>query len=485
MMVCFLSDISSLLNWQRVKTNKMAAFTEYVRSSLDNIKTEECMQRKIILLQTLHDRLKGNSLQEYNIFIEEKKLYYDLMIFLTDSGLVKKSFENELGRDYTETDFIGLPEIAEYSLSCIHILLPFLQYFESEYEIYKSIIKSILILCATHCDHYPWSSKICVNKTKDILSSLLNVTRFKTIELLLQGRKSSENLINSILLAIKPHLMKNNWYKNPSNRFIFKWFLLHIKYPHLSCYLTEVLPPSLIFVDDHLVENKVLGLECLYHIIENLPPSELKLNGKADVVYDALKHLLYIAELPVINILHPCLLKFLSGQERNPKNSSVDFRSTRYDEVYGQLLWNMEHEQKILFRRAYSAYIPEYINAMGIAVCYHMKQTLRTLLEYLLIYDGPEEVSRRNALLSLKVLISVAWPRIPYHWEEIMKNILICIYEVEEEDISIEGMIAIYAIFIFQIYLVHFKQLLCCSFLFCKLTAVCCRIVSSIYFLIC
>ncbi|XP_023210202.1 TELO2-interacting protein 2-like isoform X2 [Centruroides sculpturatus] len=98
----------------------------------------------------------------------------------------------------------------------------------------------------------------------------------------------------------------------------------------------------------------------------------------------------------------------------------------------------MEHEQKILFRRAYSAYIPEYINAMGIAVCYHMKQTLRTLLEYLLIYDGPEEVSRRNALLSLKVLISVAWPRIPYHWEEIMKNILICIYEVEEEDISIE-----------------------------------------------
>ncbi|XP_023237453.1 uncharacterized protein LOC111636438 [Centruroides sculpturatus] len=104
MMVCFLSDISSLLNWQRVKTNKMAAFTEYVRSSLDNIKTEECMQRKIILLQTLHDRLKGNSLQEYNIFIEEKKLYYDLMIFLTDSGLVKKSFENELGRVFRLID---------------------------------------------------------------------------------------------------------------------------------------------------------------------------------------------------------------------------------------------------------------------------------------------------------------------------------------------------------------------------------------------
>ncbi len=46
--------------------------------------------------------------------------------------------------------------------------------------------------------------------------------------------------------------------------------------PHLSDHLEVVLPPSLNFVDDHEVDNKVLSVTCLQHIISNTSSSELR-----------------------------------------------------------------------------------------------------------------------------------------------------------------------------------------------------------------
>ncbi|XP_022245160.1 TELO2-interacting protein 2-like [Limulus polyphemus] len=84
----------------------------------------------------------------------------------------------------------------------------------------------------------------------------------------------------------------------------------------------------------------------------------------------------------------------------------------------------MEHEQMLDHRKIYSRHILSYIDKLGITVIRHIKHTLQVLLEYIIIDSGPDETARKNCLSALKKLITVAWPRIDSHCEDILKTLL-------------------------------------------------------------
>ena len=53
-------------------------------------------------------------------------------------------------------------------------------------------------------------------------------------------------------------------------------FPFQMKMPNLSDHLDLILPPCLNFVDDHELTNKIVGVQCLHHILNNTSSSEIR-----------------------------------------------------------------------------------------------------------------------------------------------------------------------------------------------------------------
>ena len=79
-----------------------------------------------------------------------------------------------------------------------------------------------------------------------------------------------------------------------------------------------MLPPSLLFIDDHQMEYKVVGVQCLHHIIQQVSASELQRQGMAEVMYEALQHQLYTHEHQLLDAALPALYSSLAVVEKAP-----------------------------------------------------------------------------------------------------------------------------------------------------------------------
>lgn len=66
---------------------------------------------------------------------------------------------------------------------------------------------------------------------------------------------------------------RESWKNNPAVKHVFSWTLQQVTQPWLSQHLEKILPPSLLISDDYQTENKVLGVQCLHHIVINVVSS--------------------------------------------------------------------------------------------------------------------------------------------------------------------------------------------------------------------
>jgi hypothetical protein len=205
-----------------------------------------------------------------------------------------------------------------------------------------------------------------------------------------------------------------------------------MKFPHLSDYLEQILPPALLLVDDHELVNKLLGVRCLDHIATNTTKTELSWFGRADVIYDSLQKLTYSNEASLLDVLHPCVLKILAVTENKAKDKLPILSG--YDEMFQRLLSNMELETKLVMRRSYSKHLPLYINALGIRTVKHFNRLFCVVFSYLEVYDGPREQCRINVLKALKETILVCWPRIPGRCEAIIKSLMKLLYDTSVDN---------------------------------------------------
>ncbi|KAG8441088.1 hypothetical protein GDO86_006727 [Hymenochirus boettgeri] len=239
------------------------------------------------------------------------------------------------------------------------------------------------------------------------------------------GQGAEYGTFGKALEMLRPRLCKDTWESNPEAKFVFSWILYQVTRPGLSEFLSLVLPPSLLLSDDYRIENKVLGVSCLHHIIKNVPAADLRQYNQSQVVYHALKDHLYTNDADVIKVVLPCLLDLFPVLQK-PRPAIGDYRKDKEDpsdEIMQLILIHMEMEHKIELRRLYAR----------MRIVRHMKRLLRVIVGYLEVYDGPEETARLCILETLQGTIKYAWPRMQCKLPLLLQTLLKFIYDVSSD----------------------------------------------------
>ncbi|XP_072022926.1 TELO2-interacting protein 2-like [Amphiura filiformis] len=445
MIVKFLETLQSTVLLDKNRTQFHKDSLQKIQETLNHV---ECRQRIMSSLDEHSDTIASAYIRTVTSLIQ-----HDMLPSIPSSD----------DQEYPEKHFETTRKICYISACVINVLLTHIwdcireRYSNEELianrierKILKGCIPSCVVLWASHQDDHPWTDTLCRQATQDLIKSLCNITSANDVPEILcrsvysSGCKSEDRLIGSgcfvdVLNLLRPSLTRETWKQEPCSRHAFYCCLVQVKHPHLGDHLELVLPPALLFVDDYKVENKILGMRCLHHIINNVDPTELSWYSRSLVIYEALQRHIYNQDPSVLEALYPCLVAILGVVERCPQKANEFRKPTRYDTAFQTILSNMEHEQKLVLRRVHAKCLAEFIDKMGITVLRHMKRLLRVLVNYLEVYDGAEQTARLDVICAMKALITQAWPRIPHYYDVIFKSLLKLLYDVttcDAQDIS-------------------------------------------------
>lgn len=246
---------------------------------------------------------------------------------------------------------------------------------------------------------------------------------------------AKKTVFGKLLINWRPNLQRNSWKLNPVTAASFCWCVKQMEFPHLSHYIELILPPVLLFIDDHMEENKANGTNCLIHMLKNTGAEELRWHGRAEVVYSALKQQLLTTEDSLLLLTHDAILLTLKVLVRTGNDLGV---TTKYDEVFMILVQAASHENKLALRRIHTNPLHIFIEELGINSVKYTKLLLEIFEEYLDISDAPSEKARINILLAMKSFIKVAYPRIANHSQSLLKMMVKLLHEVTSKKLNIE-----------------------------------------------
>lgn len=319
----------------------------------------------------------------------------------------------------------------------------------------------VYIFAITHSLEQPWTRPRSRDVAGEVLALLLRVTECGSVAGFLRGENEDEKGRFAVIMGLlKPDLNKESWKNSPATKHVFSWTLQQVTRPWLNQHLERILPPSLLISDDYQTENKVLGVQCLHHIVLNVPAADLLQYNRAQVLYHALFNHLYTPEHHLIQAVLLCLLDLFPVLEKALQWKGGAARPTTHcDEVLQLILTHMEPEHRILLRRTYAGSLPAFVKRrvpglldcwysltsslcchlfsfvcrLGILTVRHLKRLERVILGYLEVYDGPEEEARLKILETLKLLMQYTWPRISCRLVVLLKALLKLICDVARD----------------------------------------------------
>ena len=312
-------------------------------------------------------------------------------------------------------------------------------------SILRKVARDIVIACIQQTGKSFWISEVSRKVASELLEFVTNGCGCNDAGDLLSGsdtemssdatnfqqRKIFPNgLLGNILQSMKHFMTEDKLVDSPVAIHVLVWSIRKVKHPFLGRYVSMVIPPLLCLVDDYRVDNRVIGIQCLEHVVININATELCWYGRAEVIYEALHHCIYTNEPQVMYVLQSCLLKILKVVEPSPKKPTLGRKMNKCDQNFQIILSSMEFESKIALRRAYCSHLVKFIDHMGITVLRHFKRLLRVVFGYLEISDGPREEWRLDMLDVLKSIITNAWPRIPAYADGILKSLMKLVIDI-------------------------------------------------------
>uniref|UniRef100_A0A8C6IFV8 TELO2 interacting protein 2 n=1 Tax=Mus spicilegus TaxID=10103 RepID=A0A8C6IFV8_MUSSI len=296
---------------------------------------------------------------------------------------------------------------------------------------------AVYIFAITHRLKQPWTSPASQHVAGEVLSLLLRVTECSSVAGFLCGENEDDRGRFAVVLGLlKPHLNKETWKKNPAVKHVFSWTLQQVTQPWLNQHLEKILPPSLLISDDYQTENKILGVQCLHHIVVTVPAADLLQYNRAQVLYHALFNHLYMPEHHLIQAVLLCLLDLFPVLEKALHWKGDTARVTTHcHEVLQLILTHMEPEHRLLLRRTYARHLPAFVKRLGILTVRHLKRLEQVILGYLEVYDEPDDETRLKILETLKLVMQYSWPRIPCRVVVLLKALLKLICDISRDTI--------------------------------------------------
>ncbi|XP_045132086.1 TELO2-interacting protein 2-like isoform X2 [Portunus trituberculatus] len=329
---------------------------------------------------------------------------------------------------YNAANFAGVASEAEVSLSIVLKLLNYVTVVKKKHSqqfsqgFVRNIVVSCFLVACEYCDQsYEWSSPEAADVSRKIMNKLCDLCGCGAVTDLLNSRRDSaetqnhddkhvlvkdgsQSFMKSILQRLSEMLNKSNWRMYPSLKMTYWWILRNTGKDDLGEHLKVLLPPALFIVDDWEDRNKVLGIQCLSHILENTAGSELRWYGRADVIYDALKPLLYSKESEILSSLYPTIIKVSEILEADPAKAGKLKHDSTLDFITHQLLQEMAYEQKLCLRSVYATALPLLVLALKLPAVRWSKELLDVCEDYLATFEGPAAQDRINILKSVEII---------------------------------------------------------------------------------
>ncbi|KAG8233704.1 hypothetical protein J437_LFUL014308 [Ladona fulva] len=302
----------------------------------------------------------------------------------------------------------------------------------------RSFIISLLVVCGEQSSKEVWTSEHSVKVMTDIHRMLCQIFLVDIENMFVEFESKWNFCVCKLLLSsLKIKLQSKSWKQHPAAFKCYRWILFSMKEEQMCENIEDVLPPTLVAIDDYEMNNQILGIECLSHIMTNITRTDLCSLGYDDVIFSALEHLLYTKEPELIEKLVPCLTQFLEKVEKGYTKKEDHLQCSRYDKALKIILSNMELEQYLTKRKAYIRVLPMYLDSMGLPMLRWSKQLLRIFEDYVFVDDGSGGISTKMAIEALKVFILHTWPAIPNKMDKVLELLLKILLEVTELDSSI------------------------------------------------
>ncbi|GIX67678.1 TELO2-interacting protein 2 [Caerostris extrusa] len=303
--------------------------------------------KKNIILEDIEILIKN--LEDFKKAFQEEfsssHIISNLCELIVGFGIVHKISSDD--RDYSAEDF---PETAENAVKCfsyLYILLKELELMEHSYK--RHFIINVLLLCATHSRNHHWSNCNSISSSKGMLKKL------------------------------RPSLLKDTWMHYPSSCYVFHWLLCHVKHPYLVEYLPDVFPPPFMFVSYHAVPQKVIGIQCFNHLLDNIPPTLIELDEK----------LVYWDEK---------------------------------DKILDRLLFVVDCEDNLELKRLFFSHIKDFVDCSQ--PFNHLKRMMPILKRNLIENPFSDIKCQITALKILRSVIMSCWPRMKNYCFDILVAIL-------------------------------------------------------------
>ncbi|XP_033210397.1 TELO2-interacting protein 2-like [Belonocnema kinseyi] len=271
------------------------------------------------------------------------------------------------------------------------------------------IFKTYLtILIGEHHEKNLWTTAKSIQASQQVEEILCNLYSSTNLGQLLA---EDDDGITRVLTTLRPKLLKNTWKTYPAAVFCYKWFLGLIKKSAIL-HLSDIIPTILIIFDDFVIENQILGLECLSEILEECyMEKKFVESGFAQMVFENLKKLIHNREPRHIFLLYSCIGKILNSIEFHNEFSNV-FEWSDRDNILEKLLETMECEENLKNRNSYLSVLSGILNSVGsFKWC---GRVIRILKDYCQHYDSK---SLKITLESVKSILLIFESRLPAHCE--------------------------------------------------------------------
>ncbi|XP_011301800.1 TELO2-interacting protein 2 [Fopius arisanus] len=275
-------------------------------------------------------------------------------------------------------------------------------------EVMRIIVIHLIVVVGEQSERCPWNTDETSGLVQSILTDICALFGNNSLSSIFCG---PDDKLQTILMILRPKLMKDTWKTYPGAVVCYKWLLNQIEIPELTKYLSNILPTALIIFDDFVPENRIIGLECIYRIIQHSSTHrEFIENGYAAVIYDAVEKLTHHRDVRYIIPTFTCITSVLAVIENN--NHSINrFEWSKRDDVIATILDNMEMEQDLDLRHAYMMSLPQLLTDLGCAKW--LQRLIRIIEEYCSHHTDLRTL--KATLQTAEVILTLFHLRIPAH----------------------------------------------------------------------
>ncbi len=287
---------------------------------------------------------------------------------------------------------------------------------------------------------HPWSSTQTIALSYQLLSLLRRLLGAPSTSAMLlmttnsiddTSTTSSEQLVRKMTARLRSCLDKSSFKRHPGAKSCLVWLLHQFQHPHLGPLLSEFLPHILTISDDWLPENKILGVTCLRHVVNNCSKTELEWYGRAELLCSVLNPLLHSHEIELLDAVYPTFLDYLRIFD---DEGGETCKASASDRVLLHYLKCLEVETKPEVKRCLVKYLGPLLELQNIRIVRWLTRLTR-VSETILALPEEEETTRGEMLSCLLFVMKTAPPqRLRSYTRTLLQILFRLLHEISESD---------------------------------------------------